>query len=116
NAISFLFGGIVLLIFNIVVGKPAIFTFTPLNLLFMAYLGLIITGLSYLLYFEGMKKITASKASVYFFLKPALASFLAYTILKETLSTGQVIGIILVVFSLGRSLFGLSFPKKALAK
>ncbi|MDD4310150.1 MAG: DMT family transporter, partial [Candidatus Cloacimonetes bacterium] len=83
NAISFLFGGIVLLIFNIVVGKPAIFTFTPLNLLFMAYLGLIITGLSYLLYFEGMKKITASKASVYFFLKPALASFLAYTILKE---------------------------------
>jgi drug/metabolite transporter (DMT)-like permease len=105
NALSFLVGGIVLLLINVVIGKPAAFSFTLRNILFISYLGLIITGASYLLYFEGMKVISASRASVYFFLKPGLAAFLAYLILKETLSWGQFAGIVLIVFSLGRSFF-----------
>ena len=70
----------------------------------MAHLGLVITGLAYLLYFEGMKKISAAKAAAYFFMKPVLASLLAFFILKETLSLGQIFGIILVVLSLKSSL------------
>lgn len=104
NSISFLVGGFSLLTINLIIGKPLIFDFTARNLLFMAYLGLIITGLSYLLYFEGMKVITASRASGYFFLKPALATLLAFVILKETLTPGQILGIIFIVVSLNQKL------------
>jgi len=105
NAVSFLIGGVTLMIINIVIGKPFAFSLSLRNILFMGYLGLIITGAAYLLYFEGMKIISAPRASVYFFLKPALASLLAYVILKETLVWVQVIGMILIVLSLGRGFF-----------
>jgi drug/metabolite transporter (DMT)-like permease len=105
NTVSFLVGGFLLLGINLIIGKPLAFNFTGHNLLFISYLGLIITGAAYLLYFEGMKVITASRASVYFFLKPALAAFLAYLFLKETLNWGQIAGILLVILSLGRNFF-----------
>lgn len=104
NCISFLSGGIILLLISILLGKPLSFELSIKNLLFMAHLGLVITGLAYLLYFEGMKKISAAKAAAYFFMKPVLASLLAFFILKETLSLGQIFGIILVVLSLKSSL------------
>ena len=105
NALSFLVGGFILMLINVVIGKPAAFSFTLRNLLLISYLGLFITGIAYLLYFDAMKAISASVASAYFFLKPALATLLAYFVLKETLSWGQLAGIVLIVFSLGRSFF-----------
>lgn len=107
NSVSFLSGGILLLATSFLLGKQPLFSPTVTNLAFMAYLGLIITGLAYLLYFEGMKRLTATRAAGYFFLKPALASILAFVILGETLSTGQIIGIILIILSLNKNLLGL---------
>jgi len=116
NSVSFLCGGVILLYINMIIGKQVVFDLNPRNIMFMAYLGLVITGLAYLLYFEGMKVITAANASSYFFLKPAIASLLAYFILAETLSWGQIFGIVLIVFSLGRSwitkLFSSYLPQK----
>lgn len=104
NSVSFLVGGFMLLLVNLIIGKPFIFELTPRNFMFIAYLGLIITGLAYLLYFEGMKVITASRASGYFFLKPAIATILAYLVLKETLTAGQILGIIFIIISLNQRL------------
>lgn len=104
NSVSFLSGGLILLGLSFVFGWQPMFSPTAVNLAFLGYLGLVITGLAYLLYFEGMKKISAAKASGYFFLKPALASIFAYLILKETLTPGQIAGIILVIVSLNRAL------------
>ncbi|HQF67837.1 MAG TPA: EamA family transporter, partial [Candidatus Cloacimonadota bacterium] len=70
NSLSFIIGGIVLTCVNLLIGKPVLFEPNSSNLLFMAWLGVVITGIAYLLYFEGMKHITASRASFYFFLKP----------------------------------------------
>lgn len=100
NSFSFLIGGSVLLLINLAIGKPLIFTVTQSNILFLAWLGIVVTGLAYVLYFEGMKTIGAARASVYFFLKPALASVLAYLILRETLSGGQVLGVVVIIISL----------------
>ncbi|MCK9309826.1 MAG: DMT family transporter [Candidatus Cloacimonetes bacterium] len=100
NALSFLVGGIILMLINLIIGKPAAFSFSMRNLLLVSYLGLFITGVAYLLYFDAMKAISASVASAYFFLKPALATLLAFFILKETLSMGQLVGITLIVVSL----------------
>jgi len=100
NSISFLIGGFILLGVSVLLGKDIWIALTLSNLVFMTHLGLVITGLAYLLYFEGMKRISAATASGYFFLKPAIASILAYIILGETLSRGQILGIILIIASL----------------
>lgn len=100
NSVSFLTGGVVLLLINLILGKPVFFSPSMSNLAFMGYLGLVITGLSYLLYFEGMKHISAATASAFFFLKPALASVLAFLVLHEMISLSQVFGVVLIIFSL----------------
>mgnify|MGYP002346504093 CR=1 FL=1 len=97
NALSFLFGGVCLLVINWVVGKQFIFNLTTRNILLMSYLGIVITGVAYLLYFQGMKLMKAGTASTYFFLKPALAYLLAYLFLGETLGWGQLVGVALIV-------------------
>jgi drug/metabolite transporter (DMT)-like permease len=103
NSVSFLCGGLVLLLINLMIGKQMVFGLNLRNMMFMGYLGFVITGLAYLLYFEGMKIISAADASAYFFLKPALATLLAYFILKESLNWMQVMGILLIVVSLSRA-------------
>jgi len=105
NSISFLTGGLLLLLINILMKKPFIFSFNASNVAFMAYLGVVITGVSYLLYFEGMKQISAAPASAFFFLKPALASLLAYIVLGETISRIQALGVLLIVLSLSAPFF-----------
>lgn len=113
NSVSFLIGGALLLVINLALGKPAFFDPSWRNLSLVLYLGLIITGLAYVLYFEGMKELGAATASVYFFLKPALASLLAYLILFERLSLGQLAGMLIIVLSLG--LRNLKLPPKRLS-
>jgi drug/metabolite transporter (DMT)-like permease len=71
----------------------------------MLYLGVIITGLAYVLYFEAMKQLSAARASFYFFLKPALATLLAYFFLGEQLSLLQIGGIVLIMIALSRRLW-----------
>lgn len=111
NSFSFLIGGAALLLLNLALGKPLFFAVTQTNILFLAWLGIVITGLAYVLYFEGMKTIGAARASVYFFLKPALASVLAYLVLKETLSGGQVLGVLVIILSLAARNFRFTAPK-----
>lgn len=100
NSISFIIGALTLFLITAILGKPLLIGLEPKNLLITAYLGLFITGIAYLLYFEGMKGLTAAKASQYFFLKPVLASIMAYFFLQETLSPLQIFGMTLVIISL----------------
>jgi drug/metabolite transporter (DMT)-like permease len=102
NSASFLIGGAVLTGLNLIIGKSMLFEPIARNIILILYLGIIVTGVAYLLYFEGMKELSAARASVYFFLKPALASILAYIFLAEHLSLIQTIGIILVMLALSR--------------
>jgi drug/metabolite transporter (DMT)-like permease len=102
NSVSFLFGGIVLSAINLIIGKSMSFVPSWHNIWLILYLGVIVTGLAYLLYFEGMKQLSAAKASFYFFLKPALATLLAYFFLGEQLSALQIGGIVLIMLALSR--------------
>ena len=97
NASSFIIGAVALFGFNLLTGKPSTILPTLPNLLLVAYLGLILTGLAYLLYFEGMKQIGAAKASMYFFSKPVISIFLAWMLLGETLRWPQLAAVVLIV-------------------
>jgi drug/metabolite transporter (DMT)-like permease len=102
NSASFLIGGIVLSGINLTIGKSMSFAMTWHNISLILYLGVIITGLAYILYFEAMKQLSAARASFYFFLKPALATLLAKFFLGEQLSAMQISGIVLIMMALSR--------------
>jgi len=60
------------------------------------YLGLILSGFAYITFIEALKILSASKGSMVFFLKPAVAAVLAVMFLNETISSRTLFGMLLV--------------------
>jgi|GEM_PF-1749213 drug/metabolite transporter (DMT)-like permease len=67
---------------------------------YLAYIGIVTTGIAYLLFFKGISIIGASLGSMSFFAKPWIASFLAFIVLSEVMSTQMIAGGILMALSL----------------
>lgn len=100
NSVSFLGGAAVLFLYSAVAGKPLLIPLSISSAAIMLYLGAIVSGLAYLMFFEGMKRLGAAPASMYFFLKPVLASLLAVLLLRETLAPLQLAAILVIVAGL----------------
>ncbi|MCS7175008.1 DMT family transporter [Pseudothermotoga sp.] len=66
----------------------------------LLYVGIGITGVAYVTFFKAMQRFGPVRTSLVFYLKPALASFLAAIFLSETISAQKVLGTIIVVLSL----------------
>jgi drug/metabolite transporter (DMT)-like permease len=97
NSFSFLIGNIFLLMCLLSFNIPVISGINSGNILHLLYLGIFVTGIGYLCYFEAMKHTSAITASLVFCIKPALAPLLSFIILHESLSTNTVLGIICIV-------------------
>ena len=97
NAVSFLIGALVLLVISLIAGFDVTFEPTTSNLLFIGYLGIFVSGLAYLTFFEGLKRVPTTVGAMFFFLKPIIASALAYFLFGETLTSIQLIGIGIVI-------------------
>lgn len=65
----------------------------------LLYLAIVTTGVAYALFFEGVRRLGAASA-VFFFLKPVLASGLAWFVLGETLDGRRLIGTALILGAL----------------
>ena len=63
-------------------------------------LGIVHTGLAYLLYFSSVKKIPASTAAVLSYIDPVGALILSYTVLREDFTLSGFIGIVLIIVSM----------------
>ena len=100
NAISFLAGGIVLFIMGLVSKQQMLFVLDIRNVISVLYLGVFVTGIAYMLFFEGLSGIKTVSGSVFFLLKPVFASILAIIFLKESLSFLQILGVMIVIISL----------------
>ncbi len=100
NSISFFIGATVLLIIGLLLKADFTMTTSFYNLSSILYLGLIVTGLAYLLYSNALQKIPASITSSFFLLKPVFASLFAVLILKESFSVWQAFGLFLILFGL----------------
>ncbi len=115
NCFSFLAGDIILLALMLISHLALFDTYqigniTPLlvdisiisgitysNIAVLIYLGVVVSGLGYLFYFMAMEKSSAAVASIVFFIKPALAPLFCLLILRETLTTSTIIGIVLIL-------------------
>ena len=99
TSISFIFGSLVLLVIILFMGRP-VFANVTAHIGTVAYVGIAITGIGYLTYFIAIKLSDATTGSIAFFIKPAIAPFLAVLILHETIMWNTIVGIL---FMLGAS-------------
>ncbi len=68
------------------------------------YLSSMTTALAYVLYFLGLRRVDASQGAIFFFVKPVLASLLAWGILGERLTMWMFVGAALILLSMVLSL------------
>lgn len=62
----------------------------------LLFLGFVAVGLGYILYFEGMKRVPASRGASLFYIKPVLALLLAHFVLGEAVSYALLLSSLLV--------------------
>lgn len=100
NSVAFLSGAAILFLYNLLSNKPMLFDITGQNLAIMLYLGAVVSGIAYLWFFESVKHLGANQASLYFFLKPVIASGLAVVVLQEQLTGLQIMAIAVIIAGL----------------
>ncbi|WHH60701.1 EamA family transporter [Petroclostridium sp. X23] len=97
NCFTFLIGDAIVLAYLLFAKIPITKNITTPNILCILYLGVVATGLAYVLYFMAMKETSAITTSIVFFIKPALAPVLAFMILGETVTLNTAFGIIFIL-------------------
>lgn len=96
TALSFILGSAVLLVIMLATGRP-VFAGVMEHPIIVAYVGIVVTGIGYLVYFLGIKWSNATIGSLTFFIKPAIAPFLAMFVLHENILWNTVLGIVLLI-------------------
>lgn len=70
------------------------------SVLKVLYLGIFVSGIAYVTYMKALKDLSASKGSMVFFLKPAIATVLAVIFLHETVRLNTILGMCLVLLGI----------------
>jgi drug/metabolite transporter (DMT)-like permease len=95
TSISFIIGSILLIPIRIINGDSLI-PDTSGILLYVLYMSIVVTGIAYVFYFNGLSIIGAGLGSMMYFAKPALASLLSVIILGEIFTINMIVGIIII--------------------
>ena len=99
NAVSFAGGAAVLLLLALLFQLEFTFVITAGNIYLLLYMGIFITGIAYIFFFNGLKKIPAANGSIMFFFKPVIAVLLAVLCLGESITGLQIVGVALIMGS-----------------
>lgn len=91
-------GGVLLLPVALL-AEPALPPVTTLNVLGIAYLGLIGAALTYVIWFRGIARLEPAVVSSLGFLSPVTAVLLGWALLDQRLSAAQMTGMVIVVGS-----------------
>jgi probable blue pigment (indigoidine) exporter len=63
------------------------------------YLGLVGTGLAYVLWFRGIDKLKASAVSYLGLMSPIVATLIGFALLNQTFTPIQLVGMVIVLVS-----------------
>lgn len=91
-------GGVLLLPVALL-AEPVLPPVTTLNVLGIAYLGLIGAALTYVIWFRGLARLEPAVVSSLGFLSPVSAVLLGWALLDQRLSAAQIAGMVIVVGS-----------------
>lgn len=99
NRTAFQFGVslIVTLPYSLLTEELSASSFNIKSIILILVIGIIHTGVAYVMYFSALEDVKAHTAAVLSYVDPILALVFAALILKETMSTWELIGAILVL-------------------
>ena len=89
--------GVVLLPYVLLTQHVAASDFTVSVIILLAVVGIVHTGITYALYFAGMKDLPAQTVAIFSYIDPIVAILLSALFLKEPLGINGIIGAILVL-------------------
>ncbi|TSK08100.1 MAG: EamA family transporter [Geobacter sp.] len=93
------FGGLFLLPFALIFEEP-ITHLTAMNVMGYAYLGIFGTGITYMIFFWGIRRLQPSAVSLLGLLSPVMATLLGFLVLGQRLTPLQLLGGGLVLWSI----------------
>lgn len=99
NTIAFSVGALLLLALAIPGGL--VVAYNPLGWALLIYMGLIPTALAYILFLRGMRRTTATVATLITLLEPLTGALLAWALLGERLGPTSLAGAALLLLALG---------------
>ncbi|AZR74200.1 hypothetical protein BBF96_12805 [Anoxybacter fermentans] len=97
NGGAFFSGSLTLLFILLIKGEPILTGLNRTTIGPILFLGIVVSGLAYLAFLEGLNLIDASKGGIVFFFKPIIASIMAFIILNETIKVNMVVGTIFII-------------------
>ena len=100
---------IVVLPYILLTESAAIPTLTWPQWLLLVVVGIVHTGLAYVLYFGSLKELKAHTVAIFSYLDPVVAILLSAVLLRESMTVANIIGTILI---LGGALFS-QLPEKS---
>lgn len=71
--------------------------FAPLTLVLLAVVGIVHTGIAYLLYFGSMNSLPAHTLAIFSYIDPIVAILLSALLLGEPLGVGGIVGAVLIL-------------------
>ena len=72
---------------------------TPISILLVIFVGLVHTGVAYMLFFKSMDNLEAQTVALFGYIDPVIALILSALILKEHMGLAEIIGAILILGS-----------------
>ena len=97
NAVSFLLGSAVLLVFMAISGTPVLAGINTETLPVLLYLGICVTGIGYYAFLKAIELSGASNASIAFFIKPVVAPIAAWLVLGEAITWNFIAGVVVIL-------------------
>ncbi|MBE6825086.1 MAG: DMT family transporter [Ruminococcaceae bacterium] len=90
---------VVMFIYCLFVTKPSELQFTAQTIILLIIVGVIHTGVAYIIYFKSLPNVTSQNVALFAYIDPVVAVVLSALILKESMSFYTVLGAVLVVVS-----------------
>ena len=95
--LQFAMAAVVMIPYVLVTENVGALTFTPVIALLLVILGVVHTGLAYVLYFGSIARVPAQTAALLSYLDPVVAVILSVTLLREQMSPAALLGAALVI-------------------
>lgn len=97
--VQFAVAAVILLLYTFSFEKIYSESLSFTNIILLVVLGLVHTGIAYILYFYALNNLPSQTVSLFSYIDPVIAVILSGLMLGEAMSVFQIIGSVLVIFS-----------------
>jgi drug/metabolite transporter (DMT)-like permease len=88
---------IVMVPYLLLTERPGTYSFNWVTLTLVLIVGIVHTGIAYAMYFGSLQRLPAQTTAVLSYIDPVVAVLLAGLVLQEAMSTGEIVGAILIL-------------------